>query len=179
MRARGSFFNGGTIAGNIVTPLLKNGSGSPEGAVTAGVGAIYQDTTNGKLYEKVSGTGNTGWREVSPSVSGTYTPTITPTLNLDSVTPGTWRYVRVGDQVIISGYPSMDPTASGPIQFRATIPIASNFTEISDATGAFQPAGYSGDVRADATNDAIVFYSNNGVTTAFNGGIIAMYTVLP
>ena len=37
------------------------GSGSPEGVVTAPVGSLYTDTTNGVLYIKETGTGNTGW----------------------------------------------------------------------------------------------------------------------
>lgn len=37
------------------------GSGSPEGVQTAIVGKSYTDTTNGALYWKLVGTGNTGW----------------------------------------------------------------------------------------------------------------------
>ena len=36
-------------------------AGTPESAVTAGVGALCSDTTSGKLYVKATGTGNTGW----------------------------------------------------------------------------------------------------------------------
>lgn len=36
-------------------------AGSPEGAVTAPLGSICSDTTNGKLYVKETGVGNTGW----------------------------------------------------------------------------------------------------------------------
>lgn len=39
-----------------------SGSGSPEGVVTAGVGALYYDTANGMTYYKMTGTGNTGWQ---------------------------------------------------------------------------------------------------------------------
>ena len=40
------------------------GSGSPEGVVTAPIGAVYHNTTGGAgtaVYHKESGTGNTGW----------------------------------------------------------------------------------------------------------------------
>lgn len=40
---------------------ILNGSGSPEGVVTANTGSIYQDTTNGQIYIKQTGTGNNGW----------------------------------------------------------------------------------------------------------------------
>ncbi len=53
--------NSGSVLGNIVTNLLRQGAGSPEGSVTAPVGATYKDTTNGIFYVKTVGTGNTGW----------------------------------------------------------------------------------------------------------------------
>lgn len=43
---------------------LFTGTGSPEGAVIASVGALYTRTDGGTgttLYVKESGTGNTGW----------------------------------------------------------------------------------------------------------------------
>lgn len=45
------------------------GSGSPEGVVTATVGSFYSDTTNGIIYTKNSGAGNTGWgTNVNPAL---------------------------------------------------------------------------------------------------------------
>lgn len=37
------------------------GVGSPEGAVVAGPGTTYLDTSNNFFYAKGSGSGNTGW----------------------------------------------------------------------------------------------------------------------
>lgn len=45
--------------------LYTSGSGSPEGAVTAPVGSWYSDTTNGLPYFKKTGTGNTGWKQIT------------------------------------------------------------------------------------------------------------------
>jgi uncharacterized protein YkvS len=42
------------------TPELRSGSADPEGSVTAPPGSIYL-RTNGTIYGKASGTGNTGW----------------------------------------------------------------------------------------------------------------------
>jgi hypothetical protein len=45
-------------------PTIRAGAGSPEGAVTARIGSIYQRTDGGagtSFYVKESGTGNTGW----------------------------------------------------------------------------------------------------------------------
>lgn len=41
------------------------GGGTPETVVTAGPGSDYRDTTNGELYVKVTGTGNTGWKKIT------------------------------------------------------------------------------------------------------------------
>lgn len=41
-----------------------SGAGSPETVVTAAVGSGYRDTTNGDLYVKATGAGNTGWKVV-------------------------------------------------------------------------------------------------------------------
>ena len=51
------------------------GSGSPEGAVTAPVGSIYQrsdGSTNTSIYTKESGTGNTGWKGVGQTLTEQY-----------------------------------------------------------------------------------------------------------
>jgi len=66
---------GATFWKNIYTKLLTsggiewfdgriktNGSGSPEGVVTATVGSEYTDTSTGILWQKRSGSGNTGWQ---------------------------------------------------------------------------------------------------------------------
>lgn len=41
---------------------LHQGTGSPEGVVTASVGELYLDTAAVAIYAKVSGAGNTGWQ---------------------------------------------------------------------------------------------------------------------
>jgi len=64
------------VLGNIVTNLIRKNAGSPEGSVTAPVGAVCQDTTNGIFYVKTVGTGNTGWAAVGgPAVINTQAAT--------------------------------------------------------------------------------------------------------
>lgn len=48
------------------------GTGTPEGAVAAPVGRLYTNESNGDLYQKTSGTGNTGW--VLMAASSGYAP---------------------------------------------------------------------------------------------------------
>lgn len=45
------------------------GSGSPEGVVAANRGSSYRDITNGVIYVKVTGTGNTGWSAVTSAAT--------------------------------------------------------------------------------------------------------------
>lgn len=87
----------GATYGELTTSRIRRNAGTPESAVTAPVGAICKDTTNGVLYVKNSGTGNTGWLKI-PSISGTDTLTnkrvtprvtsitssATPTINTDN-----------------------------------------------------------------------------------------------
>lgn len=55
-----TFVTGGVA----LTPLMVAGSGTPEAAITAPVGSLYQNYGGGagtSLYVKETGTGNTGW----------------------------------------------------------------------------------------------------------------------
>lgn len=56
--------------GNINTLMLRRNAGTPESSVSAPVGAICHDTTNGDLYVKETGTGNTGWVKLVKATSG-------------------------------------------------------------------------------------------------------------
>ncbi len=44
-------------------PTMTSGSGAPEGSVTASPGSVFL-RTNGAVYRKVTGTGNTGWGDI-------------------------------------------------------------------------------------------------------------------
>lgn len=51
-----------TTGYGIIEDLYRRvGSGSPEGSITAPVGAIYHRTDTGDIWRKTSGSGNTGW----------------------------------------------------------------------------------------------------------------------
>lgn len=43
-------------------------AGAPEGAITAPVGQQYLNTTDGRLWRKATGSGNTGWLPSAPTV---------------------------------------------------------------------------------------------------------------
>jgi hypothetical protein len=65
---------------------MYNSPGTPETNITANIGSICTDTTNGDLYLKSTDASNTGWRLVASAATlsynvqvftsnGTYTPT--------------------------------------------------------------------------------------------------------
>ncbi|MFK3965668.1 hypothetical protein ACI2KT_18890 [Ensifer adhaerens] len=50
------------------TAILTSNAGTPEAVVSAPIGSICTDTTNGVAYMKKTGTGNTGWKLVTQAV---------------------------------------------------------------------------------------------------------------
>lgn len=61
--------------GNFTAPLIRYGTGSPEGVVTAPVGAIYSrldGSAGSTLYTKISGVGNTGWIPVGTTITESF-----------------------------------------------------------------------------------------------------------
>ncbi len=59
---------------------IRDGSGTPEGSVTAPVGSTYHDRTNGALYLKVTGAGNTGWLAILHTSSALPAANLTGTI---------------------------------------------------------------------------------------------------
>ncbi len=153
---------------------------APEGLIIASIGDYCFDQANGRFYLKVTGTGTgTGWREISPSQSGTYTPTFVKLGNLDSISAnGLTSYIRVGDQVFVSGSCNIDPTASGQITYTISLPIASNFTLTTDASGmSTARTAFIGLISADTTNDVATVQEGNTSTTAGISRFFFSYTV--
>lgn len=88
--------------------------------------------------------------------SGTYTPTLTNVTNLDASSVTLCQYMRVGNTVTVSGKITVDPTATGTVQLRLTLPIASALTQSFQVAGTAAASGIAGQVAAilgDAAND--------------------------
>ena len=58
-----------TLYNGINATFLRD-SGAPEGAVTANIGILYEDTATGYVYRKTSDGGNTGWTQVNTGTGG-------------------------------------------------------------------------------------------------------------
>lgn len=96
--------------------------------------------------------------------SGLWTPTLTPTTNLDAAVLNSAFYYRIGDLVTVFLYVSLDPTSAASTVLDITIPIASDFSATSQASGII--ASQQGEVgRVDAST------ALNGLTAAFTAAV--------
>lgn len=85
-----------------VDARIVQGTGFPNGAVTANVGTIYIDTavTNGaSSWIKKSGTGNTGWSVLEGDTGWRNVTALAPSGNVIS---GTFSIRRIGENVMMS-----------------------------------------------------------------------------
>jgi hypothetical protein len=149
---------------------------TPEAALTASPGAVSLDCTNGRLYLKRTGSGNTGWVQIDQCSSGTYTPTGTILTNLDSLTPGIAMYYRVGDIVTVAAPIQFDATAASAITFGLSLPIASNLAASTDLAGV--GGSFTARATGDITNDRADCTVNNSLTTATGVTVVFAYRVL-
>lgn len=113
---------------------------------------------------------------------GSWTPTLTSVANVDSATPGTCYYKRVGDHVDCWGFATVDPTAAAntTTQVGISLPVASNFGDVSDAAGVGTAgtAQRSGVIFGDATNDRVTLFFASETTAATTFRFMFSYRVI-
>jgi len=102
----------------------------------------------------------TGGSAAGAIASGTYTPTLNNTSNIDSSTSAVCQYTRVGNVVTVSGTVSVDTTTTAlATTLGLSLPIASNFatgTQLSGCGVSINGAGTSVvpvAISADTVND--------------------------
>lgn len=91
--------------------------------------------------------------------TGTYTPTVSATTNVDSTTPKLTNWTRNNDMVTVSGYLDVDTTAaaSTSTSLQLSLPVASDFAAIEDCGG-------SG--AGNSVNEAVFIAGNIANNTA-------------
>ena len=107
-----------------------------------------------------------------PTLSGTWTPSITNGTNTASSTAVECLFSRVADQVIFAGQVSITPTLSATeTRITISLPVASNFTVGRDAGGTFWSStsatqNQGGAILADSTTDTLAFRMTPASATA-------------
>ena len=174
-------------SGGTVRYQLNNSTGSqsltlPDNTATAsnitisgGADMLLFNTTNGA--EKLTiGSGTSGSTvQISADTlkfntgaisDGTWTPTLTNTLNVGASTSYQCNYMRVGNTVTVSGRVDIDATATGSVILEMSLPIASNFTAFENAggTGA-STINTTSPIYASAANDRLLFVYTATVAT--------------
>ena len=125
-------FDDGTDTSGIYTS-----QGSPEGSVTADIGSLCLDTTNGELYKKTTDTVNTGWEAVG---SGT----------------------TLSDGEIATGITSGDPVAQAMTWLPVNFGYVFNMSW-SLSAGVLTVAGYDG-TALSASNPAYALIKSNATS---------------
>ena len=92
---------------------------------------------------------------------GTYTPTLTPVLNVSALTAAGCFYTLSGGTAQVSGTFTLQPVAAGTTVMYMTLPSPSNFTSLGQAAGTFvtTATGFSdgGAVIANVTTQQFEF----------------------
>ncbi|UCG35639.1 MAG: hypothetical protein JSW17_02250 [Candidatus Omnitrophota bacterium] len=139
---------------------MYGGAGSPEGAVTAQLGSIYFDYTNGAAYLKDTGDNtNTGWQVISTGAATNYwsrtgtalsPATANDTLRLDAGT-----YFNFGATAGAGGYGVRDN--AGTIEFKNSggswASISAGANQLTDLTDVNSSTATNGNIfMADGTD---------------------------
>lgn len=111
--------------------------------------------------------------------SGSYTPVISNKTGIGTVTNEAGHYMRVGTVVTVTFSADIDFDTTTQFDWEVSLPIASNFTLLSDACGTFiinegQLAGFEGRIFASVANDTARFESEH--TNTGNRVVTATFT---
>jgi hypothetical protein len=92
--------------------------------------------------------------------SGRWTPTLTNTTNVAASVAHLCQYMRIGDEVLVSGVVEIDPTAAAATVLKMSLPIASDFQGTEDCSGTVSFPGASatiGSVIPDTSTNELDF----------------------
>jgi hypothetical protein len=111
----------------------------------------------GAVWTASNADGRATW--IAAPTSGTYTPTVSNTSNVDATTAFVWQYMRVGTTVTVSGKIEVDATAVTNTTFQFTLPFASAFTTDGQAAGGGgETYGRSAVITSNVANDLGQFF---------------------
>jgi hypothetical protein len=145
-------------------------------SINGSVGSVNQVLTSGGAGAAAS------WTTPTVTTSASTNPTITGVTNVASSSSPVLKYIRVGNQVTLSGYVVITPTAGTTnTAFTVSLPISSNFISGTDAPGTASGSDGSsfipGIVTAETTADALSIQFTSLNTSAHTITFTATYTV--
>lgn len=154
---------------------------------------VYQTDSTQGLYCYINGS----WSAISSgTTAGSWTPVITDSSGGSISGTATGFYQRVGNVVNFSGTISI-PNGYGDLSIQASLPISSNFTLVTDASGSvsgsyidvspreFSKSTLSGAIDVNVTTDKLninIFYGNpenfaNNMSSNVTIGFSGMYII--
>lgn len=113
--------------------------------------------------------------------SGTWSPTISNTVNIASSTAGTMYYSRVGDVVTFGGPITIQATATGVVELQLSLPVASNFSgngQVSGSIVATNNGDMVGVIKANPTNDTMEINYTATVTSSRIFNMHGVYRII-
>lgn len=107
-----------------------NSAGSPEGVITANIGSITSDTTNGDLYIKTTDSANTGWDLVGGGTSGRLVQIVTASTTTETTATttlpadGTIPQQTEGSEILTASITPTDTSNTLLITFNGNFSLA-------------------------------------------------------
>jgi hypothetical protein len=176
------FLSGYNAIGTIRTGYIQFNSGTDVRVVSEATNSIILQTAGGTLTLATGGwltaTGNFSAANV---LSATYAPTLTGLTNIDSITGGVFRYIRIGNTVHVNGSMTVDPTAVTNTTLSISLPVASNFTTTQQAAGIAScgnVANLPGQITSDAATDKAILSFTASSTSAFLWTVDFVYDIV-
>lgn len=165
--------NGGTGATTLTGYVKGNGTSAFTASSTipstdvSGLGTMSTQNANNVAitggYLQTSRTSVTSPASTDGNIfSGTYTPTLTNSANIDSSTAFQCQYMRVGGVVTVSGRVTIDPTSASTLtELSMTLPVTAALTDPEDLGGVFASSssgtGNCGNIRGETSTDRAQF----------------------
>jgi hypothetical protein len=129
---------------------LSRGGTNTNLSLTGGPNQVLKQTTSGGPIS----VGQLATTDISGIVVGTYTPVLYNTTNVAASTAYVCQYCQIGTFVMVSGRVAIDPTAAAATLLGMSLPVASVFTQASEAGGTGVSPGVASQcaaIYADAT----------------------------
>lgn len=112
---------------------------------------------------------------------GTYTPTYADFGNIAAATPILHLFIRIGNIVQVTGLANVQPGAAGPCTFSISVPIATVFGGLDDASGMVACVNFQapGIITGVGGFNRVFFNGTSTTAVASEFSVQFMYRILP